>query len=69
MKKRQDKRHTPRSDLTKQKIRESLEGNKQASNEFKIVPEDGAELRSSVTEGDRFKYQLIVDWYRNLKGG
>ena len=63
-----DKRRLPRSELTKQKIRETLEGNKIGSNEFKINPEDGAKLRSSVTEGDHFRYQLIIDWYRDLKG-
>ena len=65
---KKDKRTSPRSEETKQKIREALEGNKIGSNEFKIIPEDGASLRSSVTEGDRFRYQLIVDWYRDLKG-
>ena len=63
-----DKRTSPRSELTKQKIRETLEGVKQGSNEFKINPEDGAKLRKTVSEGDRFRYQLIVDWYRDLKG-
>ena len=63
-----DKRTSPRSELTKQKIREALEGNKIGSNEFTIVPEDGAQLRKTITEGDRFRYQLIVDWYRDLKG-
>ena len=63
-----DKRTSPRSELTKRKISETLTGNKTGSNEFTIVPEDGAELRKTVTEGDRFRYQLIVDWYRDLKG-
>ena len=63
-----DKRTSPRSELTKQKISESLEGRKIGSNDFKINPEDGAKLRKTVTEGDHFRYQLIVDWYRDLKG-
>ena len=65
-----DKRRSPRSELTKQKIRETLEGNKQGSNEFNIIPQDGEQLRAAVTksEDDSFKYQLIVDWYRDLKG-
>ena len=63
-----DKRTSPRSELTKRKISETLTGVKQGSNEFTIVPEDGAELRKTITEGDRFRYQLIVDWYRDLKG-
>ena len=63
-----DKRTSPRSELTKRKISETLSGTKRAAEEFKINPEDGAKLRSSVTEGDRFRYQLIIDWYRDLKG-
>ena len=63
-----DKRTSPRSELTKQKIRESLEGQRTGANDFKVNPEDGAKLRSSVTEGDHFRYQLIIDWYRDLKG-
>ena len=42
---------------------------KQGSNEFTIVPEDGAKLRKTITEGDHFRYQKIVDWYLDLKGG
>ena len=63
-----DKRTSPRSELTKRKISETLTGTKTGVNEFKIVPEDGAKLRKTVTEGDHFRYQLIVDWYRDLKG-
>ena len=63
-----DARSNPRTDETKRKISETLTDRKIGSNEFTIVPEDGAQLRSSVTEGDRFRYQLIVDWYRDLKG-
>ena len=64
-----DKRTSPRSDLTKRKISDSLSGVKQGSNEFTIVPEDGAKLRKTITEGDHFRYQKIVDWYLDLKGG
>ena len=63
-----DKRTSPRSELTKQKISETLSGTKREAEEFKIIPEDGAKLRKTVTEGDHFRYQLIVDWYRDLKG-
>ena len=49
---RTDKRTSPRSDLTKRKISDSLSGVKQGSNEFTIVPEDGAKLRKTITEGD-----------------
>ena len=63
-----DARSNPRTDETKRKISETLTDRKIGSNEFTIVAEDGAQLRSSVTEGDRFRYQLIVDWYRDLKG-
>ena len=66
---RKDKRFRPRSEETKQKIRETLEGKKQGQNDFVIRPEDGAELRSSVTEGDRFRHQALIDWWRDLKGG
>ena len=66
--KQKDKRRSPRSELTKQQISETLSGNRPGANDFKINPEDGAELRKTVTEGDRFRYQSIVDWYRNLKG-
>lgn len=63
-----DKRTSPRSELTKRKISETLSGTKREAEEFKIIPEDGAKLRKTVTEGDHFRYQLIVDWYRDLKG-
>ena len=63
-----DARSNPRTDETKRKISETLTDRKIGSNEFTIVPEDGAQLRKTVTEGDRFRYQLIVDWYRDLKG-
>ena len=63
-----DARSNPRTDETKRKISEALTDRKIGSNEFTIVPEDGAQLRKTVTEGDRFRYQLIVDWYRDLKG-
>ena len=64
-----DARSNPRTDETKRKISETLTGTKRPAEEFKINPEDGAKLRSSVTEGDHFRYQLIIDWYRDLKGG
>ena len=63
-----DKRTSPRSELTKRKISETLSGLRPGANDFKINPEDGAKLRKTVTEGDHFRYQLIVDWYRDLKG-
>ena len=65
-----DKRTSPRSDLTKRKISETLSGTKRQAEEFKIIPKDGEQLRAAVTksEDDSFKYQLIVDWYRDLKG-
>ena len=69
MQQNQDKRRSPRSELTKQKIRETLEGNKIGSNDFNIIPKDGEQLRAAVTKSeDDFKYQLIIDWYRDLKG-
>ena len=69
MQQNQDKRRSPRSELTKQKIRETLEGTKIGSNDFNIIPQDGEQLRAAVTKSkDDFKYQLIVDWYRDLKG-
>ena len=64
-----DKRTSPRSELTKRKISETLSGTKREAEEFKIIPKDGEQLRAAVTKSkDDFKYQLIVDWYRDLKG-
>lgn len=64
-----DKRTSPRSELTKRKISETLSGTKRPAEDFKIIPKDGEQLRAAVTKSeDDFKYQLIVDWYRDLKG-
>ena len=67
MKQRKDKRHTACSEEKKRKISETLSGQK-FGGDFKIVPEDGAELRSSIAEGDHFRYQKVIDWYRDVKG-
>ncbi len=54
------------SEATKRKISETLTGQK-FGGDFQIVPEDGAELRKSIAEGDNFRYQRVIDWYRDLK--
>ncbi len=54
------------NEATKRKISETLTGQK-FQGEYRINPEDGAELRKRIAEGDDFKYQKLVDWYRDLK--
>ena len=54
------------NEATKRKISETLTGQK-FGGDYRINPEDGAELRKSIAEGDHFRYQKLVDWYRDLK--
>lgn len=55
------------SEEKKRKISESLSGKKYGV-EVPIDPKVGAKLRSSVSVGDEFVHQGIVDWWRDLKG-
>jgi hypothetical protein len=61
------KKKKPRSELTKRRISETLTGGKLGGQDSFIKPEDSKELRSRVSQGDRFKYQALVDWWRDLK--
>ena len=61
------KKKKPRSALTKRRISETLTGGKLGGQDSFINPEDSKELRSRVSQGDRFKYQALVDWWRDLK--
>ena len=64
--KRKAKKKSPRSELTKRRISESLTGEKVGGRNSVINPEDGKELRGRVRTGDNFKYQALVDWWRDL---
>lgn len=65
--KRKAKKKKPRSEITKRRISESLTGQKFTGRDSEINPEAGRELRNKVSQGDDFKYQPIIDWWRNLK--
>lgn len=39
--------------------------NLMGANEFVVRPEDGKQLRAAVAEGDRFRHQGLIDWYRD----
>ena len=40
---------------------------KVGAREFTPVPKDGAELRRITAEGSGFKYQALIDQWRNFK--
>ena len=61
------KKKKPRSELTKRRISETLTGGKLGGQDSFINPEDTKELRSKVSQGDKFKYQALIDWWRDLK--
>ena len=61
------KKKKSRSALTKRRISETLTGGKLGGQDSFINPEDSKELRSRISQGDRFKYQALVDWWRDLK--
>ena len=56
-----------RSEITKRRISESLTGGKIGGQDSEVNPEDTKELRSKISQGDKFKYQALVDWWRSLK--
>ncbi len=60
------KKKKPRSEKTKRRISESLSGSKQGGEFYQVKSGEGEELRKSVKSGDRFKYQALIDWWRNL---
>jgi len=60
------KRKKALSEKTKRKISETLTGGKIGGQDSQINPKDGEELRSRVRSGDNFKYQALVDWWRNI---
>ena len=64
--KRKAKKKSPRSEITKRRISESLTGEKVGGRNSVINPEDGKELRSRVRAGDNFKFQSLIDWWRDL---
>jgi hypothetical protein len=60
------KKKKPRSDITKRRISEALSGMKIGGQESMINPKDGEELRRRVSQGDNFKHQELIDWWRNM---
>lgn len=64
--KRKAKKKSPRSEITKRRISESLSGQKIGGNEFQINSTDGEQLRAAARRGDNFKHQDLIDWWRNL---
>lgn len=58
---------SPRSEVTKRRISESLSGQKLGANDILINPEDGKRLRAAVRHGDAFVHQGIIDWWRDVK--
>lgn len=65
--KRKAKKKSPRSEETKRKISESLSGRKFGGYDFPVNPGDAKELLSRISQGENFKYQELIDWYRDLK--
>ena len=65
--KRKAKTKKPRSEITKKRISESLSGQKFGGRDSEVNPEDSMQLRTKVSQGDDFKYQTIIDWWRSLK--
>ena len=61
------KKKKPLSESTKRKISETLSGQKIGGQISKIDQEAGLELQNKLRQGDNFKYQALVDWWRNLK--
>lgn len=59
-----DKRFQPCSEEKKRKISETLSGSDQGA-QFIPRPEDGEQLRAAVSTGENFKYQKIIDLYRD----
>ena len=54
------------SEETKRKISETLTGQK-FGGDYVIDEKAGKELRDAVKDGDNFKYQPLIDWWRDLK--
>ena len=59
------KKKKPITEETKRKIAETLTGGKIGGQVSEINPEDGKELRERVREGDNFKHQELIDWWRS----
>ena len=60
------KKKKPRSEITKKRISEALTGEKVGGRVSDINPEDAKELRGRIRQGDKFKYQALIDWWRDL---
>ena len=55
----------PRSDQTKRNISDSLSGKKLGGQDIIVNPKEAAELRKAVRQGENFKHQELIDWYRS----
>jgi len=63
------KKRKPPSEATKRKISETLSGQKFGGSHQNVVDPRGAkELRKRISQGDDFKYQALIDWYRDISG-
>ncbi len=59
------KKKKPRSAITRRKISEALSGKKVGARDPIINPKEAAELRKAVRQGENFKHQELIDWYRS----